>query len=92
MAWGIFKKIKDGFKKVIDGIKKGAQWLGNNVQKTIAKPIINAVAPVIDQIKPGVGTGLKAGVDMLTGITTGNSRKAINNFVNNPKIRLRGYN
>ena len=72
MAWGIFKKIKDGF-------KKGAQWLDNNV----LKPIINAVAPVIDTIKPGVGTALQTGVNTLTNLTTGNYK--------NPKIRLRGY-
>ena len=88
MAWGIFKKIKDGFKKVIGGIKKGAQWLGKNV----LKPIVNAVAPVIDQIKPGVGTALQTGVNALTNLTTGNGRRAIKDFVNNPKIRLRGYN
>ena len=70
MAWGFFKKIKDGFKKVIGGIKKGAKWLGNNV----LKPIINAVAPVIDQIKPGVGTEIQTGVNALTGLTTGNGR------------------
>ena len=46
MAWGIFKKIKAGFKKVIGGIKKGAQWLGNNILKPIAKPNVNTVAPV----------------------------------------------
>ena len=54
MAWGIFKKIKDGFKKVIGGIKKGAQWLGEKVLKPIAKPIVNAVAPVLNTIAPGV--------------------------------------
>ena len=80
MALGIFKKIKDGFKKVIGGIKKGAQWLGNNV----LKPIINAVAPVIDTIKPGVGTALQTGVNTLTNPTTGSK-------FNSPKIRLRGY-
>ena len=79
MAWWIFKKIKDGFKKVIGGIKKEAQWLGNNV----LKPIVNAVAPVIDTIKPGVGTALQTGVNALTNLTTGNYK--------NPKIRLRGY-
>ena len=88
MAWGIFKKNKDGFKKVIGGIKKGAQWLGKNV----LKPIVNAVAPVIDQIKPGVGTALQTGVNALTNLTTGNGRGAIKDFINNPKIRLRGYN
>ena len=66
MAWGIFKK--DGFKKVIGGIKKGAQWLGEKV----LKPIVNTIAPVIDQIKPGVGTALQTGINALT--TTGNSR------------------
>ena len=76
MTWGIFKKNKDGF-------KKGAQWLGNNV----LKPIVNVVAPVPDQIKPGAGTSMKAGVDMLTGMTIGNGQSAIKNFVNNPKIR-----
>ena len=80
---GIFKKINDSFKKVIGGIKKGAQRLGNNVLKTIAKPIINAVAPVIDQIKPGVGTALQTGVNALTNLTTVK--------ISNPKIRLRGY-
>ena len=73
MAWGIFKKIKDGFKKVIGGIKKGAQWLGDKVQK----PIVNAVAPVLDQIKPGVGTALQTGVNALTGLTS---------KISNPKI------
>ena len=92
MAWGIFKKNNDGFKKVIGGIKKGAQWLGNNVLKSITKPIINAVAPVLDQIKPGVGTALQTGVNALTNLTTGNGRGAIKDFVNNHKIRLRGYN
>ena len=76
MALGIFKKIKDGFKKVIGGIKKGAQWLGEKV----LKPIINAVAPVLDQIKQGVGTALQTGVNALTNFATGK----------NPKIRLRG--
>ena len=80
MAWGIFKKIKDGFKKVIGDIKKGAQWLGNNVLKPIATPIVNAVAPVLDTIKPGAGTALQTGVNTLTNLTT-----------RNPKIRLRGY-
>ena len=79
MAWGIFMKIKDGFKKVIGGIKKGALWLGNNA----LKPIVNAVAPVLDRIKPGVGTALQTGVNALTNLTTGN--------IKNPKIRLRGY-
>ena len=88
MAWGIFKKFNDGFKKVIGGIKKGAQWLGNKV----LKPIINAVAPVIDQIKPGVGTALQTGDNALTDLATGNVRQVIKDFVNNPKIRLRGYN
>ena len=91
MAWGIFKKIKDGFKKVIGGIKKGAQWIGNNILKPIAKPIVNAVAPVVDTIIPGVGTALKTGVNAITDITTGNSRKAIQDLVNNPKIKLKGY-
>ena len=91
MALGIFKKIKGGFKKVIGGIKKGAQWLGKNVLKPIATPIVNDVAPVIDQIKPGVGTALKTGVNALTNLTTGNGRQAIKNIGNNPKIRLRGY-
>ena len=91
MALGIFKKNKDSFKKVIAGIKKGAQWLGNNVLKSIAKPIVNAVAPVIDTIKPGVGTALQTGVNALTNLTTGNGRHAVKDFVNNPKIRLRGY-
>ena len=90
MALGIFKKIKDDFKKVIGGIKKGVQWLGNNVLKPIAKPIVNAVAPVLDQIKPGVGTALQTGVNTLTNLTTGNGRQAVKDFVNNPKIRLRG--
>ena len=80
MAWGIFKKIKDGFKKVIGGIKKGAQWLGEKV----LKPIINTVAPVLDQIKQGVGTALQTGVNALTNLTTGSK-------FNSPKIRLRGY-
>ena len=79
MDWRIFKKIKAGIKKVIVGIKKGAQWLGNNALKTI----INAVAPVLDQIKPGVGTALQTGVNTLTNLTTGK--------FNSPKIRLRGY-
>ena len=79
MTWGISKKIKDGFKKVIVGIKKGAQWLGEKVLKTI----INTVAPVIDQIKPGVGTALQTGVNALINLTTGK--------ISNPKIRLRGY-
>ena len=91
MAWGIFKKIKDGFKKVIGGIKKGAQWLGNNVLKPIVKPIVNAAAPVVDKFLPGVGTAVKTGVDALSDITTGNSRKAFQNLANNPKIQLRGY-
>ena len=87
MAWGIFKKIKDSFKKVVGGIMKGAQWIGNN----ILKPIVNAVAPVVDTIVPGVGTAIKAGINALTDLTTGNSRKAIQNLVNNPKIKLKGY-
>ena len=86
MALGIFKKINDSYKKVIGGIKKGEQWLGNNV----LKPIINVVAPVIDQIKPGVGTALQTGVNALTNLTTDNNRQAVKDFVNNPKIRLRG--
>ena len=81
MAWGIFKKIEDGFKKVIGGIKKGAQWLGDKVLKPIAKPIVNAVAPVLDQTKPGVGTALNTGVNALTGLTS---------KISNHKIRLRG--
>ena len=52
---------------------------------------MNALAPVIDQIKPGVGTEIQTGVNALTGLTTGNERQTINDFVNNPKIRLRGY-
>ena len=87
MAWAIFKKIKDGFKKDIGGIKKGAQWLGNNV----LKQIVNAVAPVIDQIKPGVVTALQTAVNAITNLTTGNGRQAITDFVSNPKIRLQGY-
>ena len=87
MAWGIFKKIKDGFKKVIGGINKEAQWIGNN----ILKPIVNAVAPVVDTIAPGVGTAIKIGVNAITDITTGNGRKAIQNLVNNPKIKLKCY-
>ena len=88
MAWGIFKKIKDGFKKIIGGIKKGAQWLGKNV----LKPIVKAVAPVIDQVKPEVGTAIQTGVSALTNLTTGNGQNSIKSFVNNPRIRLRGYN
>ena len=71
MTWGIFKKNKDS-------IKKGAQWLGN----IVLKPIVSAVAPVIDQIKLGVGTALQTGVNALTNLITGNFK--------NPKIRLRG--
>ena len=84
MAWGIFKKIKDGFKKVVGGIKKGAQWLGNNVLKPIVKPIVNAAAPVVDKFLSGVGTAVKTGVDVLSDITAGKG------LTNNPKIRLRG--
>ena len=76
MALGICTKIEDGFK-----------WLGNNV----LKPIVNAVAPVIDTFKPGVGTVLQTGINALTNLTTGNGRQAVKDFVNNPKIRLRGY-
>ena len=85
MAWGIFKKIKDGFKKVVGGIKKGAKWFGDKVLKPIAKPIVDMAAPVVDKFLPGVGTAVKTGVDTLTGITTNGIR------VNNPKIKMRGY-
>ena len=81
MSLGIFKKIKDSFKKVIGGIKKGAQWLGEKVLKPIATTIVNAVAPVLDTIKPGVGTALQTGVNALTNLTTGNSRQAVKDFV-----------
>ena len=92
MAWGIFKKIKDGFKKVIGGIKKGAQWFGCHILKPIAKPIIDVAAPVLDRIKPGIGTAVKAGVDTLTGLT--NNIVGANGHgirVTNPKIRMQGY-
>ena len=85
MAWGIFKKIKDGFKKVVGGIKKGVQLLGNNVLKPIVKPIADIAAPVVDKFLPGVGTAVKTGVDALSNITSGKG------LTNNPKIRLHGY-
>ena len=94
MAWGIFKKIKDGFKKVVGGIKKGAKWLGSHVLKPIAKPIVDMAAPVVDKFLPGVGTAVKTGVDTLTNFTTGNNLVGANGHgirINNPKIKMRGY-
>lgn len=89
MAWGIFKKIKDGFKKVVGGLKKGAKWLGTHVVKPLAKPIVDIAAPVVDKFIPGAGTLVKKGVDMLAGNNNLVGANGHGIRVTNPKIKTR---
>ena len=50
MAWGFFKKIRDG-------IKKAVSWVGNKV----IKPVVNIAKKIItpDNIKKAINTGVK---------------------------------
>ena len=81
MAIGIFKKIKNGLKKAFNAVKTGAKWLNNKVIKPVVKPILNAAAPAINSVAPGVGTAIQTGVNLGSRILDGD-RGAVSEAVN----------
>jgi phage-related protein len=64
MAWGIWNKIKNGIKKVVGGVGNAASWVNDKVVKPVIKPVVGALAPVLDTFIPGLGTTIKHGVDV----------------------------
>jgi hypothetical protein len=65
MAWGIWNKIKNGIKKV----GNAASWVNEKIVKPYLKPVAAAVAPILDGFVPGLGTGIKKGLDYGSGFT-----------------------
>jgi hypothetical protein len=85
MAFGFFKKIKQGLKKAF-----------NFAKDKVIKPIVNTVKPVYDAVKPAISTvgnvvGSSFGVPMAGSIATGIADKGFNvmNAINSGKIRLK---
>lgn len=90
---GFFKKLKNGLVKAWKGIKKGARWVNNKIIKPVVKPIANLAAPIINSIAPGVGTAIKAGVNVGSGLIDGNNdaqKQAIDWATANIPVRLKG--
>ncbi len=85
MAFGFFKKIKQGLKKAF-----------NFAKDKIVKPIVNTIKPVYDAVKPAISTignvaGASFGVPMAGSIATGFADKGFNimDAINSGKIRLK---
>jgi len=87
MAWGFWNKIKKGMKKAWNFAKDKI------IKPTvgIAKKIVPFVAPAIDKIKPGAGSAISTGVDVIDGIINrGDWSKAVDNVdILNKHIRLK---
>jgi hypothetical protein len=67
MGFGLFKKIKQGIKRAITGIGKAGKFVIDKIIKPavgMAAPIAKQLAPMLDQVKPGLGTAVSAGTGM----------------------------
>ena len=78
MAWGFWKKIKDGFSKVGRAIVKGASWVNDKIVKPF-KPIVKAGVSAVANAFGGPAAGLaaSAAVDAVSSGIDG-----VNNMVN----------
>lgn len=92
MAWGVFKKIKDGFikvgkkikegaKKVWEGTKKVAGWVNEKIIQPLAPSVSQALITSGDPKLAAIGTGVMAGSAVF-----GNVVDALNK--NNPKAAV----
>lgn len=89
MAWGVFKKIKDGLikvgnkiksgaKKAWTGIKKAAGWVNEKIIQPLAPSVSQALMQSGDPKLMAIGSGVMAGSAVF-----GNVINALNK--NNPK-------
>ena len=60
---GFFQKLKNFGSKIVSGIRKGWDWAKTKIPKIIRgiTRVAPVVAPVVDKIKPGLGTAINAG-------------------------------
>lgn len=77
MAFGIFKKIKNGLKKAFNFGKKIVGKVVNKVVDTgkkllpVSKKIASVVAPLADKVMPGLGTGINTGLNVADSVFNG---------------------
>jgi hypothetical protein len=65
MAFGLWKKIKNGVKKVIGGIGKAASWVNDKVFKPIIRPLAPMIGAAANAIVPGSGLAITSGIGTL---------------------------
>ena len=67
MAWGLFRKIKQG-------LKKAGTWLKEKALPAV-KQVAQYAAPAIDTFVPGVGTAIRNGIDIADNVLNGSRIK-----------------
>ncbi len=79
MAWGIFKKIKDGLVKVGKKVLTGVKNVGNFLNKNIIQPLAPAVSQALissgDPKMAAAGAGVLAGSQVLNNVMNAVNRK-----------------
>jgi hypothetical protein len=69
MAFGLWKKIKNGVKKVVGGIGKAASWVNDKVFKPIIRPLAPAIGAIANTIVPGSGLAITSGIGTIGELT-----------------------
>lgn len=71
MAWGIFKKIGDGIKKGWNSVVKPV--LGTAAK--IIKPVAGVAGGLLNKVKPGLGTAVQVGANLVDGLLNKKNKK-----------------
>jgi hypothetical protein len=63
MAFGLWKKIKQGIKKVAGGIGKAIGWVNDKIIKPVIKPLAPVLGGIANAIIPGSGIAVAGGIN-----------------------------
>jgi hypothetical protein len=85
MAWGVFKKIKDGLYKAGKTMKDVAGKVWNSGKKVINKVggLVPLAATAVNAFAPGLGTALQTGYNAANNFVNGTSGNAIGSWLGN---------
>jgi hypothetical protein len=83
MAWGVFKKIKDGLYKAGKAVANVAGKVWNGAKQVLPKigGIVGVAAPALNQLAPGAGTALQTGYSAANNFMNSSAATGINNWM-----------
>jgi hypothetical protein len=83
MAWGVFKKIKDGLYKAGKTVANVAGKVWNGAKQVLPKigGIVGVAAPALNSYMPGAGTALQSAYNTANSVVNGTASGGISSWM-----------